>query len=285
MQLGFSLDPSLQLDPDEELELVRLGAELGYESAWTPSGPDQAAFDRCVRWHRASGLPTGISVVPASGRPAAVYAEWARTTHEATGGTFVLGVGSGQWQHAAAEMPPYLEQLRAALGDGGPPVYLAALGPLMLRLAGEVCEGVALNWCTAEHVRWSRRRVEAAARAAGRPVPVISEYIRVCVAEDREAARAGLSKAMLSYAVGPPAYRKHFERMGFGPDLAGVEPGSDAPERVLRGVGGYGRPGEVREQFERLAEGLDVPIVRVVLPTPGDAASARLCLEEFAPLG
>lgn len=281
--LGFSLDPSLRLPPEDELALVRLGAKLGYESAWTPSGADRAAFDRCVRWHRASRLPTGISVAPADGQPAEVYAEWAREAHTASDGRFVLGIGSGGMQHAAREMPGYLAGLREALGPDGPPVYLAALGPLMLGLAGRAADGAALNWCTAEQVAASRATVQEAAAAARRPAPTVAEYIRVCVARNRDRARAGLSRAMLTYAVGPPAYRRHFERMGFGADLAGLEPGGEAPERVLSAVGGYGRPGEVREQFQRLARGLDLAIVRVVLPEPGDTESARLCLEEFAP--
>src|SRR2546421_6128216 len=88
MRVGFSIDPRQALSEADELRLVELGARLGYESAWTPSGPDAAAFDRCLRWHRASGLPTGISVVPASDQPPAFYAEQARRASEGTGGTF-----------------------------------------------------------------------------------------------------------------------------------------------------------------------------------------------------
>ncbi len=283
MEVGFSLDPGLGLDREDELRLVRLGAELGYRSAWTPSGADEAAFDRCRRWHAASGLWTGILVAPCTGQPPEVYARWALETDQATGHRFVFGIGSGHLRRVDL-MRDYLSGLRQAIGARTPPIYLAALGPLMLRLAGEAADGVALNWCTAEQVAASREIVEDAARLAGRPVPEIAEYIRVCVSEDRDGSRRGLSRAMLQYAVGPRAYRQHFQRMGFGADLEGVQPGPDAPERVLQAVGGYGRPGEVREQFYRLAEGLDIAIVRVVVPEPGDSESARLALEEFAPL-
>ena len=47
------------------------------------------------------------------------------------------------------------------------PVVLGALGPRMLRLAGEMADGAALNWCTPEQVAWSREQV--AAGAARRP--------------------------------------------------------------------------------------------------------------------
>src|SRR5690348_11362215 len=146
MRIGFSIDPRQELSETDELRLVELGARLGYDSAWTPSGPDQAAFDRCLRWHRASGLPTGISVVPASGQPPAFYAEHAARVWDETGGRFVLGVGSGQMAgHAAERMREYLLELRSLL-PAAQPLHLAALGPRMLRVAAELADGVLLNW-------------------------------------------------------------------------------------------------------------------------------------------
>jgi len=284
LRLGFSLDPRLGLDPGDELALVKRGAELGYESAWTPATPEPAAFDRCLRWYEAAGLPVGIAVVPASGQPPAVYAEHARRVHEGTGGNFFFGVGSGQMQHAAAGMRDYLERLRADLPEG-PPIYLAALGPLMLRLAGEAADGVSLNWCSTDAVAWSRRAVEAAADACGRAVPVTSMYIRTCVDPDPAVARDTLGKAALMYALGPPAYRRHYERMGFADELRSLEGGESQPSAAfLAASGAAGAPGEVRAQFESIASGgLDVAIVRVLSPRPGDTEAVVRALEECAP--
>jgi len=39
------------------------------------------------------------------------------------------------------------------------PVYLGALGPEMLRLGGELADGICLNWCTPEQIAWSRARI------------------------------------------------------------------------------------------------------------------------------
>ena len=284
MRLGFSLDPRLQLDAGDELALVKRGAELGYESVWTPATPEPEAFDRCLRWYEAAGLPVGIAVVPASGQPPDVYAERARRVHEETGGNFWFGVGSGQLLHAAEGMRDYLERLRDLL-PGGPPIYLAALGPLMLRLAAEAADGVSLNWCSAEAVAWSRQRVEAAASAAGRPAPVLSMYIRTCVDPDAEVARDTLGRAALMYALGPPAYRRHYERMGFTEELRSLEEGSAQPSAAfLAASGAAGAPGEVRSHFESIAAGgLDVAIVRVLSPRPGDTEAVVRALEECAP--
>lgn len=284
MRVGFSIDPRQALTHADELRMVELGARLGYESAWTPSGPDAAAFDRCLRWHAASGLATGISVVPASGQPPAFYAEQATRAWEGTDGNFVLGVGSGQIRsEAAARMREYVGELRELL-PADLPLYLAALGPLMLRLAAEVADGVLLNWCSADWVPWSRARVEAAASAAGRPAPGIVDYIRTCVDPDRELARRTLGAAALQYALGPSAYRRHFERMGFAEELGRLDHQEGEPsDELLAAAGAAGTPGEVRPQFERLARGLDSAVVRVLVTRPGDAGSARLALEECRP--
>ena len=283
MQVAFAVDPDQGLAERDELDLVRLGAELGYAAAWTPSGADAAAFDRCLRWHAASGLAVGISAVPASGQPAAFYAEHARRAWEGTRGRFTLAVGSGRMEHAADGMRRYLADLRALLPPELP-LYVAALGPLMLRVSAELADGVALNWCTAAQVAWSRERVAAAAGAGGRPVPALVEYIRTAVDPDPAAARATLGAAVRRYALAPPAYRRHFERMGFADELRRVgEHGADWDPAFLSAVGAWGAPGSVRDQVQRLAGGLDLPIVRVLVPRRGDAASARLVLEECAP--
>lgn len=284
MEIGFSIDPRQGLSEADELRLVQLGAELGYRSAWTPSGPDGAAFDRCIRWHHASGLATGISVVPASGEPPATVAGHARRAWDATGGMFTVGVGSGGLQPAAARMRTYLADLRAGLAEGQP-AFVAALGPLMLRVAAELAEGVALNWCTAEQVAWSHDVVASAASAAGRPMPVLMSYVRTSVDPDRDLARHTLAEAALQYALGSVWYRRHFERMGFAEELARLEgsPGAAPSDAFVDAAGAAGAPGEVHATFRRLAQGLDVAVVRVLVTRPGDAASAQRTLEECAP--
>ena len=48
------------------------------------------------------------------------------------------------------------------------PVYLGTLGPEMLRLAGEIADGVCLNWCTPAQIAWSRERIAEGAERVGR---------------------------------------------------------------------------------------------------------------------
>lgn len=286
------------------------------------------------------GLVTGIGVSNVAYRSPTAFAISAGTLGALTGGRFVLGIGSGRTYSASLRralglggrsalviMREYLVTMRALLagetvdheGDAvtlrgvqlgiapppRTPVYLAALGPEMLRLAGEVSDGAALNWCSAEQVAWSRERLNEGAAKAGRDPSAVqmAEYIRICVDEDVACARRGLARATMGYALGQQVptererrlgYRGHFERMGFADELGELdrmrERGAkqdellDAfPDEILQAVGYYGPAGGAAEAFARLAHGLDTAIVRVVASRPGlDSVRAvmRACRPE-----
>jgi alkanesulfonate monooxygenase SsuD/methylene tetrahydromethanopterin reductase-like flavin-dependent oxidoreductase (luciferase family) len=299
------------------------------------------AFHVCSQWNAATrdavegGIATGISVVPVPAWSPAVLASQAGTVGELTGGRFILGIGSGgiysaefqrTWGKPAyppiAMMREYVTTIRALLGGekidhDGPsvslhgvqltfrppsvPVFLGALGPQMLRLAGEVSDGAALNWCTPEQIAVSRERVNAGARKAGRdPSEVrLAEYIRVCVDDDVAVARRAYTRAAMGYALGrvPGAsqsgYRAHFGRMGYDDDLRRIEQGRDMgmpeqeiidafPEQMLLGVGYFGPASGAAEAIRRLSTGLDIAVVRVVAARPG-VESVRAVMRACSP--
>lgn len=282
MPTGIGLDPDQGLSEADELRVVKLAADLGYDSAWTNAGADAASFERCRRWYLASGLPVGISAVPASGQSVEFYASHARHLWDVTGGQFTLVVGSGLLSRPAKKMPGYLSDLRTRLPTGAP-LHLAALGPLMLRVAAELADGVALNWCSAEQVAWSRQVLLDAANAAGRLMPRVIEYIRTAVDPDVELARATVLNAAVRYLQFPP-YRRHFERMGVADELRRLEESKRPPSlELVSAIGAAGAPGATRARFEHLAAGLDLPIVRILVTERGDFESARRVLEECRP--
>ncbi len=285
------------------------------------------------------GLTTGISVSPVMYRTPMAFAMTGGTLSDITGGRFIMGIGSGGSYRPAARralglpqlstlalMRDYLSTIRplvagervdyegevvtlkgAQLAISPPPntpVYLGALGPQMLRLAGELADGACLNWCSPEQIAWSRQRVNEGAAAAGRdPSDIkLAEYIRICVDDDEDVARRAFAKATMNYALGatvPTArerqlgYRAHFERMGFADELAELDDmrraGSSAdevadafPPALLRTVGYYGSAANAAAEFRRLAEGLDIAIVRVVAARPG-IDSVRAVMEACMP--
>jgi alkanesulfonate monooxygenase SsuD/methylene tetrahydromethanopterin reductase-like flavin-dependent oxidoreductase (luciferase family) len=331
MEIGVGLDQTLNLTFEEEAQLSQEAARLGYSSIWTPEGAAHDGFVTCAhRWAASravvpEGLGTGISVSPVALRTPSALAMSAGTVSELTGGRFILGIGTGgaygaEYQRsyglpklsALALMRDYLTVIRTLvagqtanyegkvvtarglkLGFTPPPtpIYLGALGPKMLHLAGELADGACLNWCSAEQVAWSRQQINEGAEQAGRdPQSVkMAEYIRVCVDEDEDVARRAFAQATIGYAVGrhgasarerSMGYRGHFERMGFTKTLEDIdrmrEKGAPVGEQLdafppdlLRKVGYYGRPEGAAAAFKELAQGLDIAIVRVVAARPG----------------
>ena len=269
------------------------------------------------------GIGTGVSVIPVGYWSVPSMASCAATVGEISGGKFVLGIGAGALHLPAfrsslgldnslrpvATMREWLVTLRAllagetvthegeavtlrgiSLGSKPPkvPVALAALGPKMLRLAGEASDRAALNWCTPEQVAASREIVAQGAQAAGRDPSEVAmvEYIRICVDDDVDAARRAYIKALMGYALAWPGmnkalgYRGHFGRMGFDEALTGLEERRDRgasedelidafPLELARLVGYFGPASGAATAFRHLAEGLDTAIVRVVAARPG----------------
>jgi len=287
------------------------------------------------------GLTTGIAVSPVMYRTPVAFAMSGGTLSQLTGGRFLMGIGSGgayrprsrqalglRRLSALSMMRDYLTTIRGLVAgeeanyqgevvtlrgiklDISPvphtPVYLGALGPEMLRLAGELADGVCLNWCTPEQITWSRERIaEGAARVNRDPSEVkVVEYIRVCIDDDPDTARRAYARATMGYALGQQVptererrlgYRGHFERMGYVEELAALdrmrkegasrdEVADAFPTELLRSVGYYGPAEGAAEAFAKLSQGLDVAIVRVVAARP-DADSMLAVMRACQPNG
>jgi alkanesulfonate monooxygenase SsuD/methylene tetrahydromethanopterin reductase-like flavin-dependent oxidoreductase (luciferase family) len=322
MIIGAGLDTRLSLLFDQLREAASEAARLGFESLWTPAGGVPDAFHVCAAWSQDTSLRTGISVVPAVSRwtPPGLALQ-AATLAQLSSGQFVLGLGTGGYgprfwasvgldNRPIAVMRDYVTQVRALLageqtaGKGTPgwpqhsslgvqdlpsaPVYLAALGPQMLRLAGEVADGALLNWATPERIVLSRSRIDEGAARAGRDpgaVPM-TMYVRVCIDDDVAAARLAFGTQVLGYAMGRPGvpqtagYRGLFGQMGFDAELTELEQRRDRgatmpelvaaiPDEMLTAVGYYGPAGPAPAAFARLSAGLDEAIVRIITARPG----------------
>ncbi len=118
--------------------------------------------------------------------------------------------------------------------DAGPiPVLVAALGPALLRVAGELADGT-LTWMAAPQVIGERiaPSITAAAEAAGRPRPRVGVGLPVAVTSDVDAA---LQRAAGAYAIYDtlPSYKRLLDEAGVeGP--AGVVIAGDEAEVVER---------------------------------------------------
>jgi F420-dependent oxidoreductase-like protein len=195
---------------------------------------------------RTSRIEMATGVVPSPPRHPAALAQQALTAQAACGGRFVLGIGLSHkiviedmfglsYAHPAKQMREYLEVLMPLL-EGKPasfqgdiyrvnaglqvagadpvPVLVAALGPRMLQLTGELAHGTT-TWMTGlktlgEHVVPTITR---AASAAGRAAPRILAAIPIALTDDVDGAREACNRAFAIYPT-LPSYRAMLDREG-----------------------------------------------------------------------
>ncbi len=216
MKQGLVLTPP---DPATLAEWARLAETHGFGAIWVTDSQSLyrevfASLGVCLG--QTSRIVCGPCVINPLTRHPAVAASAIATLSEAHGGRVVLGVGSGDsavlnlglGPAKVAEVREYILALRGLLEEGEAewrgrrciltwfrrrvPLYLAAEGPRMLRLAGEVADGVIVgSGLVPEMVRDSRRLIEEGARAAGRDPGEIDLWwmVKVHVHPDGERAR------------------------------------------------------------------------------------------------
>jgi 5,10-methylenetetrahydromethanopterin reductase len=102
--------------------------------------------------------------------------------------------------------------LDVAFGDTGPrniPIYIGATGDQMLELAGEICDGVVLNYVVSvDYIRKAVTLVEKGARKAGRTLAEVDRpELLVCCLSDRDPAAAMLEgKKLVAYYLATEAH-------------------------------------------------------------------------------
>jgi alkanesulfonate monooxygenase SsuD/methylene tetrahydromethanopterin reductase-like flavin-dependent oxidoreductase (luciferase family) len=165
------------------------------------------------------------------------------------------------------------------------PIYIAALSPNMLRLAGEIADGVLLWLCNPDYIRdVVLPAVEEGRRRAGKGLEGfdVVAAVPVGLTEELDEARARQRAELVPYAS-LPFYRAMLERSGFSEELAAFDEGIAAgdverakaglSDRMLTALGGVGSAGEVRAAVERyLAAGTTSPCIGAIPGTDFDAA-------------
>jgi alkanesulfonate monooxygenase SsuD/methylene tetrahydromethanopterin reductase-like flavin-dependent oxidoreductase (luciferase family) len=282
----------------EVLLLGETAEETGYEAIFTPEIRAREAFATLSGFAAAtSEVRLGSGVVPIRSRDPLRMAMGAATLQDVSDGRFVLGLGSEEPLEATRR---YVETLRRLLGGAGGrdasagagedmdpidlarldpvevPLYLAALGPRMTMLAGEIADGVLLNWCTPERVAEARRQVAEGAGRAGRdPRSVaVAVYVRACLGHDDDRALAVLREAASQYAA-MEAYRRQFEAMGLGPQAEEAARGAPGPaaQRLVEAVCVWGgREAALARLGDFAGAGADLVVVYPVAAQ--DAASS-----------
>ncbi len=248
MRIGVMIGPErgrYRTKVDRLVSDGRWAEEAGLSSAWIPQIPDDfdALTAAALVGSETARIEVGTAVVPVQPRHPVALAQQALSVQAVCGGRLSLGLGvSHHWiidemlglsyQRPAAVMRSYLDVLDAALRGPGPvdvendlfrvhnslaitdlaptPVLIAALGPVMLRLAGERTDGTLL-WMADERAIGSHVApiITRAAQAAGRPAPRIVAGIPVCLCLDDETdAAVTRTNRILAEAEVSPNYQR-----------------------------------------------------------------------------
>lgn len=156
------------------------------------------------------------------------------------------------------------------------PIYFGSSGSQMLRLAGEVAEGVILNSiATPAHIQHAREMIRQGAAKAGRDPDkvIIASSVIYSVSDDvEEAARA--AKEDILFYLGYPEIDPILEQSGFKEEAEGIrsalrDHGRGAAiqlisDSMLNGMAIYGTADHCRERLRELIRtGLELPIIRV----------------------
>lgn len=281
--------------------------QQGFASFWMPQVPGylDAMTAVALLGQATDRIEIGTAVVPIQTRHPLIMAQQALTTAVACDGRFTLGLGpSHHWiisdqlglpyDRPARLVRDYLEVLTAALAGPGAvavdndsfrvhspvdvtdavsvPVLIAALGPTMLRIAGERTGGTIL-WMADERAigDYVAPRLSAAAAAAGRSgVRIVAGVpVALCASDQVDDARTYASE-VLGHADFSPNYVRLLEH-GDAEDVGDTMAAGDEST--------------IRRRLRRYADAGVTDLAVRVVPLGADAASrsqSKRRTQEFA---
>src|SRR6266852_9861728 len=175
MAQGFALFAGVS--PAIVRAAAREAETLGYGSFWVNHpGSTHGLVSLAQAAGETRRIELGIGVIPLHTRGPASIVQGVKATALPLD-RLLLGVGSPN-PKSLARVREGIAELRGTLSTR---LIVAALGPKMCHLAGEVADGVLFNWLTPEHARLSADWVRAGAKAAGRKPPTLFAYVRLAL--------------------------------------------------------------------------------------------------------
>ena len=247
--INFGADPTAAgATLDDIVAIARRADERGFDTFWLPN---IFSFDAItaltVIGRETERIGLGTAVTPTYPRHPTAIAQQAMTAAAATDNRLTLGIGLSHkiviedmlgfsYDRPARHMREYLSVLMPALrgealnfdgehyrvhglqltipGADPVPTVVAALGPAMLKVAGELADGTN-TWMVGPKTMEGHivRRLSAAAEEEGRPAPRVVAGIPVALTHDADAAREKINAELAIYGQ-LPSYRGMLDREG-----------------------------------------------------------------------
>jgi probable F420-dependent oxidoreductase len=279
----------------EHGEYVKRAEAAGYTDLWTgeTAGPDGfTPLALSAAWTERMRLGTGI--VGVFQRGPALLAQEAAALADASGGRFVLGIGSSSdriiegWNGIPFERPlskvrETLEFLRVALAgertstrfklETKPaheiPIVLAALRGKMLELAVEGADGAFTNFLPLDGLP----QVVAGIEGAPEGFELLCRFF--CLPGPREEVEP-LARFMFSSYITVPVYTEFYKWLGWGEKIAPMleawnagdrqKAAAEAPWEAIEQMFIFGSPEEMKERLDAfVAGGITTPIITPVV--------------------
>jgi len=317
--------PAPFLSASQCVDLARRAEqEWGYQALWLAEtgGAESFALAGAIA-QATSRVEIGTAIVPVYNRTPAVLAAGAGTVAQLSGDRFILGLGTSshaiieQWNGVPFEAPlahvrETVAILRQALAGqktdfegevlgshgfrlGALPgrpmrIYLAGLRERMLELAGEIGEGLIINFMPVDAMPKILGAYRAGAARAGRDGSrdeVVARF-QVGITNDVASARKLVRAAFGGY-VATPVYNRFFEWVGFGDVAKGVREAFAAKDRegsalamsddFIDRVTILGSAEQCREKLAAfVAAGVTTPILSPLAAGPQAAAAVYQAL-------
>ncbi len=243
---------------EQAIDRVKLAESLGFESVFVTHIAGRESLTVLTAYAIATKrIRVGTGVVPIYTRTPATMAQTAITIDELSGGRLTLGLGVSHrlvvegWHgqtidDPVEEMRDYVQILRAIFrGEDPPPaakwstsfriagldprpdlpIFVAALSPAMLQLAGEIGDGVMLWLCNPNYIRdVVVPAVREGRERAGKEMKGFEIVAAVpgALTDDAQAAYNAVRSELLTY-FSLPFYRTMLERSGYADDIAAFD--------------------------------------------------------------
>ena len=292
----------------EHAEIIREMERLGYTDAWSFEVDGTDCFSPLAVAATVSNVRLGTAIANVYTRGPATLAMSAAGIAELAPGRFCLGIGAGShpivesWNGGkfvrptvrVREMAQFLrkalagervvfhgetfavEGFRLSRPLSHPvPIYVAALRPAMLRVAGEVGDGAIINWLSAEDVKKVVPVVREAAAKAGRDPSAIEITARLFVGVDPMTLESELGvRRHINAYLNVPVYKAFQKWLGREPELTpmwqawdkGDRKGAVAavPEQVMNSLVLRGSVDDIRAHVLRYMEaGVDTAFLQL----------------------
>jgi len=267
--------------PSTLIDWAKRSEDAGlYGVFMTEAGNDSLACSLALGMHT-KRLMLGTAITNIYLRHPALLANECAAVQEFTGGRFIVGLGAGHREMntiLGIDMGDPLTKMREIVGtmrkalDGkrtGPPVtkklpiYLAGVSRPMVKLAGEIGDGVIFNFFPPARVKQALGELAEGAKIAGRDPSEVTPtlFATAFISDDIEAARRPARKLLSRYGA-LRFYGNMMAKAGFEREIEGIRSAGRDADAAIKAVSNelidatllVGSEARVRERLQELCE-------------------------------